>query len=75
MCNRDEPLRVPFGGPWEATAADMPGSLTEPAASIFIAFNTQEETQAFARLNADFESRRDLILAKCAARKGVGCGG
>ena len=38
-------------------------------------FNTQEETQAFARLNADFESRRDLILAKYAARKGVGCGG
>ena len=38
-------------------------------------FNTQEETEAFARLNADFDSRRDLILAKYAARKGAGCGG
>jgi len=35
----------------------------------------QEETEAFARLNADFDSRRDLILAKYAARKGAGCGG
>jgi len=34
-----------------------------------------EETEAFARLNADFDSRRDLILAKYAARKGAGCGG
>ena len=40
--------------------------------STLIQFNTQEESEAFARLNADFDSRRDLILAKYAARKGAG---
>ena len=43
------------------------------AQSMLLSF--QEETEAFARLNADFDSRRDLILAKYAARKGAGCGG
>ena len=48
----------------------------QSAASIISTLlNTQEESEAFARLNADFDSRRDLILAKYAARKGAGCGG